>query len=245
MIELLNIDCMDFLKSAADKSFDLAILDTPYGIEDDGRNHRGRVFKKDGSRILKKDPRNGSVIKIKPQKYKLDSGYDNGHPDQEYFDHVFRVTKNQIIFGENYISFNQKDTSSGRIIWDKVNGETDQSDCELAWTSCHSSVRMFSYMWNGMLQGISATEGRVSQGNRALCEERIHPNHKPVILYKWLLKNYAKPGDKILDTHGGGMSIAIAAHDYKFDLTICEKDKDHFNAGLKRFNNHKSQQTLF
>jgi len=236
---------MDYMRTLPDKAFDIAICDPPYGIGDDGRKHKGRIFRKDGTAILKKDPRNGSVIRIKAQKYKLNSGYDNSQPEQSYFDELIRVSKHQIIWGENYIDFNQKSKSSGRIVWDKVNGESDQSDCEIAWTSKHISVRIFSYMWSGMLQGKSANEGKLSQGNKLLCEERIHPNHKPVILYKWLLKNYAKEGDKILDTHAGSFSIGIACHDYGFDLVGCELDNDYYEAALKRFNNHKSQTKLF
>jgi len=236
---------MDFMKSVPDKFYDLAIVDPPYGIGDDGRKHKGRIFRKDGTHILKKDPRNGNVIRIKAQKYKLDSGYDNSQPEQSYFNELLRVSKHQIIWGENYMDFNQKSTSSGRIVWDKVNGESDQSDCEIAWTSKHISVRIFSYMWSGMLQGRSAIEGKISQGNRLLCEKRIHPNHKPTVLYKWLIKNYAKEGDKILDTHGGSLSIAIACGEMGFDLDACELDPDYFRDSVARVKLHFTQSNAF
>lgn len=243
-IHLYQMDCMELLKQTPDKYYHLACVDPPYGIKDDGRNHMGRVFKKDGSPILKRDKRNGSLISVKPQGYKLTSRYDDKQPNQKYFDEIIRVSDKQIIWGENYIQFEQKNTSSGRIVWDKVNGESDQSDCEIAWTNFHSSVRLFSFMWSGMLQGKSVLEGKISQGNNRLKESRIHPNHKPTALYRWLLHNYAKPGDRILDTHGGSRSLAIACHDYGFGHVSCELDADYHRDSVKRFNNHIMQGRL-
>ena len=124
--------------------------------------------------------------------------------------------------------------SSCWIVWNKITGNSDFADCELAWTSFKTAVRMFTFQWAGMLQGDMKNK-----------EQRIHPTQKPVSLYKWLLKNYAKEGDKILDTHGGSMSSAIACHDMKFDLDIIELDIDYYNAGKKRFENHIKQLTLF
>lgn len=245
MIELHNIDCMEGMKQYPDKHFDLAICDPPYGIGEDGRSHVGRIYKKDGTAIVKIDKRNGSVIKVKPQKYKLSSGYDDKHPTPEYFNQLFRVSKFVIIWGENYMSFYQKEKQSGRIIWDKVNGGSDQSDAEIAFTNCHDSVRIVKYMWSGMLQGKSLSEPHISQGDRSKCERRIHPNHKPILLYKWLLTNYAKPGDKILDTHLGSGSIALACHELKFDLVGYEIDKDYFDAAQNRLKNFQMQATLF
>jgi len=243
--ETYNMDCMEYMRQLPDKYFELTIPDCPYGIKDDGRNHLGRIFKKSGEAIVKRDRRNGEIIKVRPQKYKLNGMYDSEQPSQVYFDELFRVSKHQIIWGSNYLKFDQKDSSSGMIIWDKVNGNTDQSDCEVAWTNLFSSVRMFSFMWNGMLQGSGVVNGKTNQGNKALCEERIHPNHKPVALYKWLLSNYAKPGDKILDTHLGSGSSRIAAYDLGFDFYATELDKDYFDAQEKRFQNFKSQLKLF
>jgi site-specific DNA-methyltransferase (adenine-specific) len=244
-IELLNIDCMEYMAGLSDKAFDLAIVDPPYGIGDDGRRHMGRSFNKDGKAIKKLDRRNGKPILVPPLSYKTTSRYDCKQPDQSYFDELFRVSKKTIIFGENYIQFNQKSSSSGRIAWDKVNGETDQSDLELAWTDCQTSIRMFKFMWCGMLQGKSINEGHISQGNKSLCEKRIHPNHKPIALYKWLLQNYTKQGDKILDTHGGSRSLSIACDQMGFDHVSCEIDIDYHNDSVKRFNIHKQQGVLF
>ena len=117
---------------------------------------------------------------------------------------------------------------------DKENGENDFADCELAWTSFDTAVRRFSFRWHGMLQG-----------NMKEKEERIHPTQKPVALYKWLLKNYAKEGDRILDTHGGSMSIAIACHDMGFDLDLCELDSEYFEAGSRMLELHRRQLRMF
>jgi site-specific DNA-methyltransferase (adenine-specific) len=124
--------------------------------------------------------------------------------------------------------------SSCWIVWDKDNGKTDFADCELAWTSFNTAVRKFMWRWNGMLQQNMKTK-----------EDRIHPTQKPIALYRWLLQNYATHGDKILDTHGGSMSSAIACDMEGFDLDICEIDKDYFEAGVNRFNTYKQQLKLF
>ena len=236
MIELLHIDCMEYMATLPDKAFDLAICDPPYGIGEDGRKTKGR----EGS-VLQK---NGTKRFLPAKKYKL-GGYDNKSPEQIYFNELFRVSNKHIIWGENYMFFSQKNNSSGRIVWDKVNGQSDQSDCEIAWTNLFSSVRMFSYMWAGFKQAKSLSEPKTMNGNMKINEQRIHPNHKPMNLYKWLLHNYAKPGDKILDTHLGSGSSAIAAHKMGFDFVGCELDKDYYDAACKRFKEQTMQQTLF
>lgn len=152
-------------------------------------------------------------------------------PSKDYFMEVFRVSRHQIIWGVNYYPYDL--FAGGRVIWDK--GATgDFSDCEIAYCSLQRTIRKFEYLWNGMIQQFN--------GNR---EIRIHPTQKPVALYKWLLKNYAKEGDKILDTHLGSQSSRIAAFDMGFDFTGYELDKDYFEAGNKRFANHKAQLKLF
>lgn len=156
--------------------------------------------------------------------------WDNQAPTKEYFEELKRVSKNQIIWGANhFLGW----TSSCWIVWDKL-ASADFADCELAYTSFNSAVRKFTFKWSGMLQQDMKNK-----------ETRIHPTQKPVALYKWLLDKYAKQGDKILDTHGGSMSIAIACHDYGFDLDLCELDKDYFEAGKKRLENHMLQTKLF
>lgn len=151
-------------------------------------------------------------------------------PTQEYFKEINRVSKNQVIWGANHYGMMQP--SSCWIVWDKQNTGY-YADCELAWTSFKTAVRKFTFMWNGMLQG-----------NMKDKEHRIHPTQKPVALYRWIITNYAKEGNKILDTHLGSGSIAIACYDMGFDLTGYEIDKDYYDAAVKRLDNHKRQLTF-
>ena len=207
---------MELMGRYPDGYFQLAIIDPPYGIGEDGsKNHtRGKLSKS-------KD-------------YKGFSGKDLSAPDKEFFTELIRVSKNQIIWGANHFIRQIPYDSSCWIVWDKINGETDFADCELAYTSFKSAVRKFEFKWQGMLQGDMKNK-----------ETRIHPTQKPVALYKWLLHNYAKPGDHILDTHLGSASIAIACHDYGYDLTGCELDPEYYAAAMKRINAHVAQQKLF
>ena len=209
------MDCMKLLKQTPDKHYSLAIVDVPYGIGESGdKNHtRGKL----------------AVSK----NYKSFSGNDSDSPDKEYFDELLRVSINQIIFGANHFISKIPFDSSCWIVWNKMNGETDFADCELAWTSFKSAVRMFNFKWQGMLQG-----------NMKDKEKRIHPTQKPVALYKWLLQNYAKKGDKILDTHLGSMSSVIACYDERYDITGTELDPDYFRAGIERITRHTSQVRL-
>ena len=219
MIELLNMDCMEYMKGLKDNAFDLAIVDPPYGIgEDGGKFRHGPKSKAKGFRV----------------KSYTKKEWDRKTPNKEYFDELNRVSKNQIIWGGNYFA-DKLPTSSCWLIWDKKGfDKSDFADAELAWSSFKSSVRIFKYDWIGF-------------GHLNLPEKRnrIHPTQKPIALYKWILKNYAKPGDKILDTHGGSMSSAIACHEMGFDLTLCEIDKDYYEAGLKRVAEAMKQQVLF
>jgi len=156
--------------------------------------------------------------------------WDNEIPSAEYFAELKRVSKNQIIWGGNYFGL---PASSCWIVWDKQNGQNDFADCELAWTSFKTAVRKFTWKWNGMLQQ-----------NMKDKEIRIHPTQKPIALYEWLISKYAKEGNLILDTHLGSGSIAIACHDYGFDLTACELDKEYFEAAIKRLKDHQKQLKL-
>lgn len=149
-------------------------------------------------------------------------------PDDRYFEELKRVSKNQIIWGINYFP-NQ---GPGRIIWDKKNDDSNFSHAEIAYCSIHIGVRIFRHMWNGMI--------RDSEPNL----NRIHPTQKPIALYKWLLSKYAKQGDKILDTHLGSGSIAIACHDLGFHLTGCEIDKDYYDAMTERVRVHRQQDLI-
>jgi len=188
-------DCMDFMRGVPDGYYDLAIVDPPYGIGEDGGKARTRESKRT----------NGEK-----------KGWDNERPTAEYFTELIRVSKNQIILGGNYFA-DLLPASRCWLYWQKNMGG-DFADGELAWTSFEKVLKQYT--------------------KRSETFNRIHPTQKPVALYKWLLTNYAKPGHRILDTHGGSMSSAIACHDLGFDLDIIELDPDYFKAGTERFNRH-------
>ena len=214
-INLHHTDCMDFMRDIPDGYYELAIVDPPYGIGEDGGD------KKRGTKNI-------------PSKIYTKKNWDSSVPPAEYFIELIRVSQNVIIWGANHFIENIPNANSSCwVVWDKDN-TGDFADCELAWTSFKTAVRMFTFRWNGMLQGDMKNK-----------ENRIHPTQKPVALYKWILDKYAKPNDKILDTHGGSMSIAIACHDYGFDLDLCELDKEYFDKGVQRVKNHVAQQKLF
>lgn len=206
---------MQLMKRYPDKYFDLAIVDPPYGID---------MSKTVGIGIGK----NKGFTKKKEYKKK---DWDKETPNQEYFDELFRVSKNQIIWGANYM-IDKIPSLKNYIFWYKKGMSKDNlfNEGEMAYTSIGRTV-MVDIWWNGV--------GVINSG-----ENKIHPTQKLVALYKWLLDKYAKQGDKILDTHLGSMSIAIAAHDYGFDLVGCELDKEYFDKGMQRINNHLSQLTL-
>jgi site-specific DNA-methyltransferase (adenine-specific) len=235
--EIFNIDCLEGMKQFPNNYFDLAIVDPPYGINESSKNRNG---------ITKvKDKRNGRVSFVKTNNEIKD--WDEFPPNKDYFIELKRVSKNQIIFGANHFIENIPNAnSSSWFVWDKCNGDSDFADCELAYTSFKSAVRQFRYMWSGMYQGKqSFKDGHIFEGNLSLHEKRIHKTHKPIIIYKWLLTNYAKEGDKILDTHIGSGSSRIAAYDLGFDFTGFELDEDYFIASDKRFKQHISQLTIF
>ncbi len=201
-------DCMDLMRAAPDKHWDLAIVDPPYFERGgDPEYYKGRT----------------AISKAKP----ITETWDI--PGEKYFDELFRVSRAQIIWGCNY--YERFIPFPGRIIWDKCNDNSPFSQAEIAAYSSGIKVSMFRFLWNGMLQQ--------NMGDQK--EERFHPTQKPVALYKWLLTRYAKPGWKILDTHGGSGSHCIAAHDLGFDLTWIEKDTDYYATALKRYKDHASQ----
>jgi len=224
MIEITNEDNMELMARYANNYFELAIVDPPYGIGITGTVGGDKPF---GS---KKTQVGGEKV----AKCKIYNSFDDTKsPDIKYFNELIRISKNQIIFGANHFISKIPYDSSCWIVWDKDNSG-NFADCELAWTSFKTSVRKFKWRWYGMLQQ-----------NMKNKEDRIHPTQKPVKLYEWLLMNYAKQGDKILDTHLGSGSIAIACHNLGFDLTACELDKEYYDAAIKRLNLHKSQKRLF
>jgi len=205
-ITVTNEDNMQLMARYPDNYFDLAIVDPPYGI------------KRDGS--IKTTSKHGG------RKAHTFKDWDNEIPNEKYFNELFRVSKNQIIWGANYFT-KYLPKSMGWVFWDKGQ-RICNSDGELAFTSFQVALRVAEY-------------NRVE----LLKEGTVHPTQKPIVLYKWLLDKYAKQGDKILDTHLGSGSIAIACHDYGFELTACELDTEYYEAAKKRFFNHSAQTKLF
>jgi len=204
-INFFNVDCVEFMKSKPDNYYDLAIVDPPYGIG--AENHAGKQ-EKGWTQWKQKE-------------------WDKATPNKQYFDELFRVSKNQIVWGGNYMTDNLN-PSMWWIIWDKCQRDFSLADGEMAWSSFQKAMRIFTYA-----------------RAKALKEGKIHPTQKPVDLYRWILKNYAKPNDKILDTHGGSMSSAIACEREGFDLDICELDSEYFQNAVQRYKLHKRQQVLF
>lgn len=209
-----NMDCMKGMKEFPDKYFDLAIVDTPYGIGENGDKNHTRC----------------KLAKAK--NYKAFSGNDIESPDKEYFDELFRVSKNQIIWGANHFISKMPFDSSCWVVWDKDN-TGDFADCELAWTSFDSAVRKFKYRWNGMLQE-----------NMKNKENRIHPTQKPVALYEWLLSKYALPNDIILDTHVGSASSLIACHNTNHKFVGFELDEYYYKVSKHRLDTEMAQMRL-
>lgn len=216
-INLYNIDCMELLAKTPDKFYGLSIVDPPYGIGESKRHSY--------------HPNATTTYKQKK--------WDNNVPDDFYFSELFRVSVNQIIWGGNYFNLPPQPKW---IVWDKQQPEgIDQAMFELAWQSQKNiQSKIFVRSPSQDKNCVSNGDSRARQ-----TKKRIHPTQKPVALYKWLLKNYAKPGDKILDTHGGSLSHAIACFDLGFDLDICELDHDYFKAGKERFDRHTRQGQLF
>ena len=217
--EVFNMDCIEGMKQYPDKYFDLAIVDPPYGIGFDGHDQ-----------IIGKKGNNKGFSSKKLYDIKE---WDKDRPTIEYFAELKRVSKNQIIWGGNYFADLLQPTK-GWIYWDKKpNGENlTFSDGELAWTSFNKPLKAFSYGWIGF--------GMLNSG-----EKKIHPTQKPVTLYEWILQKYAQQNDLILDTHLGSQSSRIAAYKNGYDFVGFEIDKDYFEQGNKRFNEFKSQLTLF
>jgi len=234
-IELYNEDCMEGMKRYSDKHFSLAIVDPPYG-----KNYLPKgVFRKGFGDSW--DKRKGEPKKINVERTMFQyKEWDKKPPPIGYFIELIRVSKHQIIWGENFLYHLIPKISSGRIVWDKCHSGVGNF-CEIAWTDLFDGVFLFRFMWNGMLQGKSIEEGWIHQGNKRLNEKRIHPTQKPMNLYLWLLKNYAKSGDQILDTHLGSGSIAIACYDMGFDFTGYEIDLAYYEGAKKRLEDHKRQ----
>ena len=212
--DVYNEDCIEVMKRYPDNYFDLAIVDPPYGIGEDGLKNHSRCK---ATKATKYTPKN----------------WDKEPPQQKYYEEMLRVSKNQIIFGANHFIERINKNSSCWIVWNKLN-TGHFADCELAWTSFNTAVRKFDFMWNGMLQGDMKNK-----------ENRIHPTQKPVRLYDWILKNYAKEHQIILDTHLGSGSSRIAANKAGVFFIGCEIDKEYFDKQNKRYEDFISQTRLF
>ena len=207
-MNITNEDNMELMARYPDKYFDLAIVDPPYGVEE----ITGKEFSHARGKLKNRAFNKGN---------KKINQWDKA-PSKEYFTELFRVSKNQIIWGGNYFDL---PVYRCPIVWDKCQPWENFSQVEIAWTSFNKPASIFKFD--------NRTGGK------------IHPTQKPIALYKWILDKYAKQGDKILDTHLGSGSIAIACHDYGFDLTACELDKEYFDKAMERINNHKAQLKLF
>jgi site-specific DNA-methyltransferase (adenine-specific) len=223
-IRLYNCDNMEFMKQIPDNYYDLSICDPPYGIgQPKQSNLKGYKGRKSLEERLEKNRLNTGAGKLKNRLLNNSNcNWDDSIPSDEYFVELKRISKNQIIWGGNYFHL---PPSRCIICWDKCQPWENFSQIELAWTSFDMPAQIFKF------------------DNRT--GDKIHPTQKPVSLYKYLLDKYAKQGDKIFDSHLGSMSIAIACHDYGFELDGCELDPEYFEKGLKRVKNHISQLRLF
>lgn len=212
----INADCMTGMAQFPDKYFDVAIVDPPYGINENGdKNHtRGKL----------------AVAK----NYHSFYGGDKEPPKEDYFKELFRVSKNQIIFGANHFISRMPYDSPCWIVWDKDNGECDFADCELAWTSYRTAVRRLRFRWAGMLQEDMKNK-----------EIRIHPTQKPVALYEWIISKFTKEGDIILDTHVGSASSLIACHKTNHKFVGFEIDPAYYDAAKKRLDAETAQMNFF
>jgi len=218
-----NMDCMDGMKDYPDNHFELAIVDPPYGIKSEkGTNAKMGLYKS-----------NAWTEPSKTYKYDIIKEWDKTAPKKQYFMELKRISQNLIIWGGNYFT-DYLPPNNGWIVWDKKTTNKIFSPFEMAWTS-FSKPRIFRFLM----------EGYKKEKQEDYRFGRIHPTQKPQTMYKWLLQNYAKPGDKILDTHVGSGSSRIACHEMGFDFTGYEIDKDYFDAQEERFYHATRQKELF
>lgn len=216
--KIICADCLDILKQLPDKCVDLVLTDPPYGI-----GYDAMATKYSGTR-------QGNGLGIRGN-YKK-SNWDNSTPTKEMFNEIIRVSKNQIIFGGNYFA-NMFSNSKCWLVWDKhING--DFADCELAWTSFDKPVRKYDFTWNGMLQQ-----------NMKNKEERIHPTQKPADLFGQILRDYSNENDLILDCFSGSGTTAIACHRLNRRFICIERDKEYWEASVKRLEDEQRQYKLF
>ena len=220
--ELWNINCLDLMRLMPDAAFDLAIVDPPYFDGPNKSGYYGKGF---------------SSLGVQRAKH-YDSLPAWEIPGTEYFEQLTRVSRHQIIWGANHFADRFNAASPSWIVWDKDNGASSFADVELAYCSMDCAARMFRYMWNGMHQGQRG-------GNKKLNESRIHPTQKPVALYEWLIDRYAEPGMRVLDTHLGSGSSAIAANRSAVQFVGTEIDPAMFSAACDRIRRHQAQGQMF
>jgi len=236
-VKLLNVDCMEYMRTVPDKYFDLAVTDPPYF---DGPNKSGYYGK------------GYSSLGVKRAKH-YDSLPTWSVPDDQYFQELQRISKNQIIWGANYYNFIGEpfktprgterfefmDNYAGWIVWDKDNGASSFNDYELAWTSYQVPAAYFKYTWNGMHQGSMGGDVRKN-------EKRIHPTQKPKALYDWIYLNYGRKNFKVFDSHSGSAASAISAHYFGFDEYVgTELDPSMFAASVENLKIRTAQEALF
>lgn len=237
--EVFNCDCMELMAKYPDKYFDLAPVDIPYGIGVGKMSYlkesKTTVLQKNGNRI------NGNRNK----KIHTHKEWDNKPPDQLYFDELCRVSKHQIIFGIEYVKW--EGVGPGRIKWIKgVPDGVSFKGYELAYCSMIDTEFEFNLLWSGMMQAKSLTEPMTQQGNKKLNEKRIHPCHKPTLLYRWIYQQFLPNGGKVFDSHLGGGSSRIAADMAgNIDFTGCETDEEHYKDHLVWWESYNSKLKLF
>ena len=232
MISLNHGDCLEAMRGMEDNQYDLAIVDPPYGI---GLKFSDKIKYQSGDKVV--------VTQGHKQK-----DWNNQPPPDEYFDELVRVSKKHIVWGCNYYGMNIGKLGQGRIIHNKLPTpllkSRNASDGDVAATNCQNRVAIFDFQWSGNVQnGVCNTRG-INDYERGL-EKRVHPTQKPVKLYEWLLHTYAKEGYKILDTHLGGGSIAIACHNLGYDLVAYELDKEYHTLAVDRLKEHTAQLRMF
>ncbi len=223
-------DCMLDLPNYPNNAFDFALVDPNWGIGETSINPKSR-----NTPVIQK---NGTTQQIGSKNYS-DANWDNERPSAAYFTELFRISKYQIIKGGNHFTDLIPVFSPGRIVWDKVNGTNDFSDCEIFWTNLFSSTRLFSYMWNGMMQGESLTNPKRQQGNKKLNEARIHRSQTPIKVYDWIYKNYIPKGSTVIDTHLGSGSNRISAYKNECYFVGYEIGAKEYNDQEKRFATEK------
>lgn len=228
-----NMDCMDGMKQFPDKYFDLAVVDPPYGINvgQSSMGAGGGYSQIGGAKPFGKSSQSGGGLVVLPKIYKA---FDDSHiPSAAYFKELERVAKHRIIFGGNYF-LEHLGATNCMIVWDKGRRGLNFADCEIAWTDFKQPARIFEFKWNGMLQGDMTDK-----------EYRIHPTQKPVKLYEWILRKYAKEGDTILDTHVGSASSLIACRNTGHKYVGFEIDPDYYSKAKKRLDAAEAQMNLW